>query len=46
MGAHLVCGAFSRGWFLKLNCFFIVWMKWFVDFWISVVRRLGVLGQS
>ena len=39
---HLVV----RGWFLKYNCFFIVWMRWVANFGWGNGWRLELLGQS
>ena len=44
-GLQYVGRLLVRGWFLKWNCFFIVWVRWLADFRRGGVWRLGVLGQ-
>ena len=35
-----------RSWFLKSNCFFMVWVRRFADFRMRWCVEAGVLGQS
>ena len=38
-----------RGWFLKWNCFFIVWVRWLANFrtrWCVEARGVGTKSRS